>query len=288
MRTLKNIMFFHIILCASFLCVSCAKEGSYQLVDVIWNDIKTEYISNQTMCSVVSDGFEYHSLFISYLEPWIVKLDFEISDATVAAMSTCGLADSYIDVPLWINAYNYPTSTRSWISCWLWVAIKGPEYIKFEYHYSPYFFTIDYPIISELFTRNDFVRIMIKKYAELILEKTNGKSMLICKLQRMEMLMSSDVFLEKLNHEEMKNLMAMALKMVQIIDPNFHDHSKAYPRFIMSKIMLLCKYKPFEKAFEDVKKDDTIRKDYRLFGYDICIDDSGIVEKHARNFLKTF
>jgi len=284
-----NNKFVYIILSVSFLGASCAKESTDPLVEGIWNEIKTEYINNYPICTAVSDGFKYS-------EPnWYGFLEFDMPDETVAAMSSCGLLDSYIDIPLSILGNNSIISqvAQPYRVSVFWETLKGRPIENWSQ--TGYFH--DCIIISELFTRNDFIQIISERYVSMILDKNVS-----VKMERMEMLIASDIFLEKLSRRELKNFLGMALKMVEIRNKTLKcPDDLNISRFILANIMLLNNFEPFVKEFKAVKENEEKEFEaytegklfeysggmmFQDFGYHICL--TNVVEKHACQFLKTF
>ena len=273
---MSNIKYLYIALCSVFLGTSCSKEDTDPLVNSIWDEIKTEYISNQTVCSGLAPDR------IVYPVPYTAEVEkrFEIPDETVTAMSTCGLLDSYLNFPPrvlgpwchWCSFYPQPLAEIYWF------ADKRDK------------------VVVELISREDCIRIISERYANMVHTRNmyyygnddphfhGWKGVLQC----FEMLIASNIFLEKLNEREMKNFMVMALKVLEIRNKNTDELGAPFEtRHIMANIMLASKFEPFLEEFGVVEiPGDT------YFGYTICsmVDDSGIgiVEKYARQYLKNF
>ena len=272
---MNNIKLLYILLCSVFLGTACSKEDTDPLIDGIWKDIESDYINNPTFCTPVSEGLVLPNPYYP-----VINSNFENFDETIAvlgSMPSCGLLNCFIDIPFSIiygPPNPYPSDLTSIVvPCCFWESLKGPY--KSEDGTMFYIFPGEYIIISELFTRSDCIRIIAEKYARMILDKNTGVEM-----QRLEMLIASDIFLEKLNNKELKNFMAMALKMNKIRSDGYIT-DRSIPKYIMTNMMLVSKYEPFKKVFESVEMDDL----YIDRVHYICECKSESVEKYAHQFL---
>lgn len=251
---MNRIQFLFILSGIIFFSVSCAKEDANSIIEGKWSEIKAEYINNMPICPGESDGFIYP-------QQW-TKTDresFEIPDEIIAVMSTCGLIDTYLDRP---------------------DRILGPWCAYCSYSSTPGVFRFNYLLdaakeVQELFTRNDYIRPIMERYAEMIVSymSSEGPGNWDC----FEMLIANEKFISKLNNQEKEVLMVMSLKMAEC--KKKYKRDGAEPRHIMTSIMLADKFAPF---IEEVERSNGLNE--WMWGYEICSRD-GVVEKYAIQYL---
>lgn len=257
-------MILKVLICISLytiLIYSCKKDSDEDIILSEADNIIALYsVKTNFDCSLTEDA-------ISYPNPWTKEAanTFIVTEDELNITSTCGLVQTFFNQPWNILG--------PWCSTCSDLSINGMKYFNDR---------INQDVVSlELFSREDVLNKLTGKYISTIhnlksLESHPGY------LYSFEILLASDNINKILTDKVSKELMTLAMKMIDIKKGNVefnNENSLAITRHIIVNILFQKQYEPFLSA-------NLINGSLETFisGYKVCYDDNK-VENYARMYL---
>lgn len=257
-------MILKVLICISLytiLIYSCKKDSDEDIILSEADNIIALYsVKTNFDCSLTEDA-------ISYPNPWTVEAanTFTVTEDELNITSTCGLVQTFFNQP-W-NILGPWSSTSSDIS------INGLRYFNDRINQDA--------VLLELFTRDDALDKITGKYIAAIKDLKSFEDHPGF-LFSFEILLTSDKINKILTDKVSKELMILAMKMIDIKKGNVefnNENSLAITRHILANILFQKQYEPFLSA-------NLINGSLETFisGYKVCYDDNK-VENYARMYL---
>jgi hypothetical protein len=253
-----------LIILISSLITGCEDLTEEHSILVQANDIIASYTKNNLLCSSVEDA-------IPYPDPWTLTdaQNLTIDETILKNTSTCGLIQTFINQP-W-------NVIGPWCTHCSDLKMNGIEYFNNQINNNG--------VISELFSREDALYFLIGKYVSIIQdlkawEKHPGY------LYSFEMLLASGKMNEILNDTACKELMVLAMKMLDQkkgSDELGTDSSFGITRHILVNIFLMKQYEPFLSAYAVDGSIETC-----ISGYNVCYSDTKKIDDFVRNVFEEF
>lgn len=257
-------MILKVLICVSIftsLISSCQKDSDEDLILSEADNIITSYSDKINLdCSLAEDA-------ISYPNPWTEESadTFTVNEDELNIISTCGLIRTFFNQPWNILG--------PWCSTCSDLSINGMQYFNNRINQDV--------VLLELFSRDDALNKLIAMYISAINDLKSFESN-PGYLYSFEILLASDSENKILTDKASKELMILAMKMIDVKKGNVEfssENSLAITRHILANILLQKHYGPFLSA-------NLINGSLETFisGYKVCYNDNK-VENYARMYL---